>query len=172
MNKDDYEDFERRLSEISLRKHSVNLERVQRIHLGLDDEKMDFSAETLAQMIEEIADNCPEHEAFILMGVVNALRDSDADHRLELIAKKRGRYISPDRHSKNHHRNMLWLNWLAHLESKGIKTESAVAEICEKEGVSRATFFAAIKKAERFLEVGSTISGNDDAFRNPRPAKS
>jgi len=29
---------------IDLRRHNVNLERVQRIHLGIDNEAMDFSA--------------------------------------------------------------------------------------------------------------------------------
>ena len=38
--------------------HGVNLERVQRIQLGIDNEAMDFSEESLASMLEKIAFAC------------------------------------------------------------------------------------------------------------------
>ena len=39
------------VDQVSLRKHRVGLERVQRIHLGIDTEPMEFSTETLADML-------------------------------------------------------------------------------------------------------------------------
>lgn len=163
------------LDGISLRTHGVGLERVQRVHLGLDSEQMEFSAQTVAQMIQDIADNCDEDNAFILHAVVRALQGKDDCHTLTLQQKKRGRFEAPDLHEAKHNRRMSWLNWLAHLESQGVKTEAAITEIGEKEGVSRATVFAEIQKAEKWLEDGRKIFAGfqvDDNFKNPRPAKS
>lgn len=163
------------LDGISIRTHGVDLERVQRIHLGLDSEPMEFSAETVAQMIQDVADNCDAHNAFILHAVMRALRGNDDYHSLTLQQKKRGRFEAPDLQAAKHHRRRMWLHWLAHLESQGVKTEAAITEIGDKEGVSRATVFAEIRKAERFLEEGRSIFAGSpaaDNFQNPRPAKS
>ena len=160
---------------IGLRRHHVNLERVQRIHLGLDGEPMEFSAYTLAEMLQDVADNCDETDAFTLHAVARALQGKDEYHTLTLQQKKRGQFEAPNKREEKHYRRRKWLAWLAHLERQGIKTEAAIMDIAEKEGVSRATVFAEINKAEEFLKTGREIlAGLEDegVFQNPRPAKS
>ena len=39
--------------------HRVNLERVQRIELGIDNELMEFSEGTIAEMFQQMADERP-----------------------------------------------------------------------------------------------------------------
>ncbi len=142
---------------------------MQRLHLGLDDEPMNFDAATVARMLQDVADTCDENEAFTLHAVVNALLDRDDHHVLVLQQKKRGKFISPAKTTAKHNRNQKWLFWLAHLEKNGIKTEAAVAEISESEGVSRATVFAGVKAAERFLVDGRAMFPESRNFENPRP---
>lgn len=156
---------------VDLRHHKVELERVQRIHLGLDGEPMPFDAATIADMLQEVADRCDEDEAFTLRAVVNALRGEDDNHVLVLKRKMRGRYIPPDEHEAAHNRRDMWLAWLAHLEKSGMKTEAAVAAIAENQKVSRATVFSEIRAAEVFLDQGRKLIGGEN-FDNPRPAKS
>ncbi len=175
---DEDEDFLSNLSEgarklwegIDLRHHGVDLERVQRIHLGIDFEEMEFSADTIAHMLQEVADRCEEDEAFMIHSVVNALLGKDKHHRLVLQNKRRGKFVSPTEHEVMHNRNSNWLWWLAHLEKQGVKTESAVSEIAHKDGVSRATVFKGIKSAAAFQERGNKLSPGDPAFQNPRPS--
>jgi len=154
---------------IGLRRHRVGLERVQRIHLGLDDEPMEFNTGTIAQMLLEVADHCDDGEAFTIRGVVNALLGVDENHVLTLQQRKRGKFVSPTESSAKHNRNQKWLHWLAHREREGIKTEAAVAEIAEVEGASRATVFAGIKAAEGFLQRGQSMFPESPNFQNPRP---
>lgn len=156
---------------IGVRKHYVDLERVQRIHLDLDDEPMEFSAETIAAMVQDVADNCNEHEAFILHAVANALSGKDEHHVLLLQQNKRGRFVSPHEHRVTHIRNQHWLHWLAAMENDGVKTESAITEIARRFGVSRATVFSGIRQAEKFLETGRSIFPQNGNFENPRPSK-
>ena len=157
------------LERVSLRHHCVDLERVQRIHLGIDSEEMEFSAGTIAHMLQQIAEQCDEDEAFTIQVVVNALRGTDDHHVLVLQQKRRGKFVSPTKHEEKHNRNNKWLWWLGHLEKQGIKTESAVAEIAQKEGVSRATVFKGVKDAEAFQAWGRELSATAPAFQNPRP---
>lgn len=157
---------------IDLRRHWVGLERVQRIHLGLDDERMTFTSETIAQMIEDVAEKCDEDEAFTLRAVINALRGEDKNHILVLKQKKRGRFVSPDEFQEANFRRSMWLAWLASLENRGIKTESAISEIATDEGVSRATVFSEIRLAEEWLRQGKAMFPDSPHFENPRPDKS
>ena len=176
---DDGEDWRDGLSEgtrkvvdqISLRHHGVGLERIQRCHLGLDEEEMEFSAVTVAAMIQNVADQCDECDAFTLHAVVNALLGKDKHHRLELRQRKPGKWVNPTIHSETHNRNQKWLWWLAHLETQRVKTESAIADIAKKEGVSRAAVFAGIRQAEQFLITGLEAFPDSKNFENPRPAK-
>lgn len=160
------------LDKIDLRQHKVSLERVQRIHLNIDDEKMEFSALTLAAMLADIADRSDEDEAFLLRGVVNALRGDDEHHELILKQRRKGRFVSPTAYSATHNRNRVWLSRLAYLENEGWPTEAAVQEIATKAGVKRATVFAAIKAAEKYLADGKTMFPESPNFKNPRPSKS
>lgn len=159
------------LDRINLRNHRVNLERVQRIHLGIDDEEMEFSEETIARMIDDVAANCDENEAFTLCAISAALRGDDPYHRLQLKQKKPGRFENPTEHARKFNRNFMWLHTIAELELSGVKTESAIAEVADAAGVSRATVFAGLKDAEDFLQSGAELFPGNDAFTNPRPAK-
>lgn len=155
--------------------HSVNLERVLRGHLGLIDEPMEFTAESIASMLEEIADECDPTSAFELHAVVRALRGEDKHHRLVLQQVKRGKFVSPTERSQYSERALEWLRALAILEHDGLKTEAAVADIARRWQVSRASIFAGIKHAERLLEMGRSIERFSDsesgAYVNPRPSK-
>ncbi|CCA93378.1 hypothetical protein [Novosphingobium sp. PP1Y] len=159
-----------------LRRHRVNLERVQRIHQDIDTEPMEFSADSIAKMLDEIADQSDCNVAFTLQAVSRALRGQDDHHVLILKQKKRGKFVSPTEHDNHHCRIMSWLHTLAMHEQDGVKTEAAVALIAENWGVSRASVFAGIKEAEDYLESGRTLdwpSGEQtSAFTNPRPNKS
>jgi hypothetical protein len=148
----------------------VALERVQRLHLGIDEEEMEFSAATIASMLQEVADTCDESEAFTIHAVVRALQGADEDHELVLKQKRRGKYVSPTEHVATHNRNMSWLRTLALRESQGVKTEAAIAEIAEKWGVKRASVFEGVRDAQRFLKAGRETFGGPN-FENPRPAK-
>jgi predicted 3-demethylubiquinone-9 3-methyltransferase (glyoxalase superfamily) len=163
--------LERLIGPISLRKHSVDLERVQRIHLGIDNEPMEFNETTLAKMIEDVADNCEENEAFTLIAIAAALRGSDSNHRLILKQRKPGRWESPTEHEAHHAQIFSWLHTLANREISGEKTEAAVAWIADRWGVSRASVFAGVKEAEEFLRSGSQIFPGNANFKNPRPDK-
>lgn len=156
---------------INLRKHGVNLERVQRIHQGIDTEDMEFSAATIAQMLQEVADECDENDAFTIHAVVNALLGRDDHHRLVLKQKRPGKYVNPTAHEATHNRHQYWLHWLAGREDAGIKTEAAIAEIAASENVSRAAVFQGIRQAEEFLDRGRKIFEGNENFENPRPAK-
>jgi hypothetical protein len=151
----------------NLRRHSVDLERVQRLHLGVDDEPMEFSADTIAAMLQEIADVCDPASAFELHAVVRALEGKDAHHRLELKQVRRGKFASPAEHFR---RNMDWLNALAALEEQGVKTEAAIATIAEQAKCSRASVFAGIKEAEEICEVMRAADPSAGTV-NRRPAK-
>lgn len=156
---------------IPIRRHGVNLERVQRIHLGVDSEEMEFSAQTLADMLQEIADRIDENDAFTIHAIVNALLGRDDHHELVLKQKKRGKFVNPTVHEAKRNRQMKWLWWLAHLENQGIKTESAVATIAKSEKASRAAVFNGVKEAEKFQAWGRDLAPDAPAFQNPRPAK-
>src|SRR5436190_11836183 len=80
------------LDAISLRRHGVDLERVQRIHLDIENEQMDFTAVTVAQMLQDVADQCDENNAFTIHAVVRALLGKDEHHFLELKQKKPGKF--------------------------------------------------------------------------------
>lgn len=155
---------------VSLRRHAVDLERAQRLHLGLDNEQMEFSATTIAEMVQDIAHRCDENDAFTLHAVARALRGDDEHHWLQLKHKKRGRFVSPTDRERQFQRSMEWLRALARLELDGIKTESAVAKISEEWGVSRASVFQTIREAEAFLSQGARHFPDNPYFVNPRPS--
>lgn len=153
------------------RRHRVNLERVQRIHQGIDSEPMEFSASTIAKMLQDIADECDDHGAFTLHAVVRALLGTDDHHILVLKQKKPGKWVSPTVHESHANQIMGWLYTLANWELAGMKTEAAVAQIAELANVKRATVFAGIKEAEQFLASCRTLAPDADHLQNPRPSK-
>jgi hypothetical protein len=170
MTEEERLDFDDRL----VRNHIVDLERVQRIHLGVDSEPMEFTADTIADMVQDIADNSFTHEAFTLHAIARALRGLDDHHILVLRQKKRGKWESPTEHEKKHNREMSWLWTLGAWEHDGMKTEAAVARIAELANVSRATVFQGIRNAEAFLEHCREIIGDrqlPEHLKNPRPSK-
>lgn len=156
---------------IDLRRHSVNLERVQRIHLGIDCEPMGFNAESIAAMLQKVADSCDANEAFVIHAVARALLGLDQHHRLELKQQKPGQFKSPTKHEEHSAKLDSWLRQLAALEESGVKTESAVAEIAAEWSVSRAAVFAGIRETEASLEAAQKLFPKSDAFKNPRPTK-
>ena len=160
-------------SKRSLRRHHVNLERCQRLHLGLENEPMEFDATTLAAMVQDIANQCDEHEAFILHAVSRALTGDDEHHKLTLQHQKRGKFLSPTESEKRFVQDMNWLFTLANRENMGDQTEAGIAFIVELSGASRASIFAGIRRAETFLKHGlETFPDSPGAakFENPRPA--
>lgn len=126
-------------------KHIVDLERVQRIQLGLDDEPMDFNEQTLADMIQRVVDENPYHsQAFIMRALANALRGDDDHHRLHLRQKARGRWESPSDYRARHRRHTAWLIRLHRLRASGWQTDAAVHRIAETTGTSVSAVYAGI----------------------------
>lgn len=157
--------------------HGVNLERVQRIFLGLDSEPMEFDENSIAGMLEAIArETLPEH-GFTLFAIVEALRGNDDHHVLQLKQKRPGKWENPTEFEDRYNREMKWLWSLGSWEHQGIKTEAAVARIAEIESVSRASVFAGVRRAEKFLDDCWSIRGETRFgprprhLTNPRPAK-
>ncbi len=162
------------------RKHTLPLADVQRIHLGLkvglwEAEPMDFSADTVADMLQSIVDQVSESNAAKIYAVVRALRGKDKHHRLELRQNSKGKHKMHDARAADRKRNHEWLELLAQLESDGTKTEAAIAEICQRFKVSRATVFDGIKSAELVLEMCRSVDelqGKTTCeHANPRPSK-
>lgn len=158
------------VSSVNLRRHSINLERIQRIHLGIDSEPMEFSANTIADMLQQVADECDEDSAFTIHAVVNALRGLDEHHVLQLKRKRRGRFVSPTEREEQTNRNLSWLHSLAKLEAEGMQTEAAIAKISDVWKVSRAAVYAGIAKAEDFYRTVDQIANKDGETSNPRLA--
>lgn len=163
-------------TEEEIRHLTVPLQDVQRTFFGLEyHEPMEFSAESIAEMLQQIADASTTGKAIAIHAVVRALRGLDEHHRLEL------RQVKPGKHKLSHHyaaereQNQAWLERLAAYERDGMKTEAAVAAIAEEWGVSRASVFAGVKSAENMLGLVSSLEhhlGNDGLkFENPRPRK-
>lgn len=168
-------EFRDKYSDWPANKHGVNLERVQRIHMGLDDEPMAFDEGSLADMLQDISDADPQGEAaFALTALANALRGKDDHHALTLKQKKPGKWQSPTELNAQWNREDSWLRTLGHWECEGMKTEAAVARIAELAGVSRASVFAGVRAAEKRLESAQQLFRADDLpphLLNPRPAK-
>lgn len=148
--------------------HGVNLERVQRIQFGVEDEPMLFDESTIANMLEKIARDAFPDDAFVLFAVVEALRGNDEHHRLVLRQKKPGKWVSPTEFATRKERHRMWLYALGNWEREGIKTEAAVARIAELEGVSRASVFAGIRDAEEDIERAWSLF-HPEGFQGPRP---
>jgi hypothetical protein len=151
-------------------KWNVDLERTQRILLGLDSEEMEFSEASIGKLMRQIAN---EQEplsdvCIILHAVANALLKNDDDFHLVLKHNKRGKFLSPHETDKKFNREMSILYSLASLENKGMKTEAAVAQCMEWFSCSRSAIFLAIENAEKFLADGQEIFPGNENFANPR----
>lgn len=172
-------EFRDRHSDWPANRHRVNLERVQRIELGLDSEPMPFNETTLADMLQGIADAEPTgNAAFALTALANALRGTDPHHALKLKQKRPGKWQSPTDAEIQWNREASWLWTLGAWEREGMKTEAAIAKIAELEGVSRATVFAGVRSAEQWLELAWSVFQSEDSeverpehLTKPRPIK-
>lgn len=137
--------FKGKYSDWPENKHRVDLERVQRIHLGIDQEPMEFSEESLAQMLQALADDRPtDHSAFVLHALARALRGEDDNHRLVLKQAKRGKWNSPSDEFALRRQSLAWRLRLERLRNEGWQTEAAIHRIAETTGNSVSTVYARI----------------------------
>lgn len=136
-----------RLDSYPMNEHRVDLERVQRCHLELDDEPMRFDELTVAAMLQDLADESPfGHEAFVLRGVARALRGEDEHHKLVLRQTKKGKWESPADRSAKMIQHVSWLLEVDALESEGWQTDAAVHQVAAKYGQGVSTIYAGIKE--------------------------
>ena len=148
-------------SDYPMNRHNVDLERVQRIQLGIDVESMEFSEESVAQMLQEMADERPAgHSAFVLRSLANALRGEDRNHRLVLKQTKRGKWVSPSDDHTRRRQNIAWLWRLDRLQNEGWQTDAAIHRIAETTGNSVATVYARISSERAWQsEIQSIVQG-------------
>lgn len=126
-------------------RHKVNLERVQRIYLGLEDEQMPFDEASLADMLQGIADDNPTGEAaFVLAAFANALRGEDEYHRLSLRQVKKGNWQSPSKQHAKRRQQLAWIVRLERLQREGWQTDAAIHRIAETTGKSVSAIYAGI----------------------------
>ena len=152
-------------TEDEIRRLPTPLEDVQRIFSGLEHhEPMELSAESIAEMLQQIADASTIGKACVIHAVVRALRGLDQHHKLELRQVRQGKHKLSHDYAADRARNQKWLESLATQERSGMKTEAAIAAIAEEWKVSRASVFAGIKFAEMCLSLYQD--------ENPRPSKS
>lgn len=135
-------------------RHGVNLERVQRLHLGLEDEPMAFDEESLADMLQSLADADPRgRAAFVLTALANALRGKDDHHRLRLHQSKRGKWLSPSDRVARHRQHCAWILRLHRLQRQGWQTDAAIHRIAETTGNSVSRIYAGIAEERAFADV-------------------
>lgn len=138
------------LPNFSYRRHGVNLERVQRIHLGIDAAPMDFNEATLASMIEDVAEHCDDDAAFILHAFARALKGEDDHHKLTLRQSRRGRWQSPTERRAKHRQHLAWILRLDRMKARGWPTEAAIHQIARTTGNSVSKVYAGIAEEERY----------------------
>lgn len=139
--------------------HRVDLERVQRCHLGLDNEEMSFDEKSLANMLQELADNSPSHAStFAVRAIANALRGDDEHHALRLVQKKRGKWKSPAHDRTRHRQHLAWIWRLERLQEQGWGKEAAVHRIAETTGKSVATIYAGIAEERHWQQSMRELS--------------
>lgn len=138
----------------SLNNHNVDLERVQRCHLGLDDEVMEFSERSIALMLQDLADELRYgHEAFVLRAVANALVGIDPHHRLTLKQIRPGRWDSPADSRARHRQHLAWIVRLHRMQEKGWQTDAAIHQIAHTTGKSVSRVYAGIAEERRWQDV-------------------
>jgi len=155
-------------SRTPMNRHGVNLERVQRCHLDLDEEPMDFSEKTIADMLQDVADTLRHgHEAFVCSAVANALRDSDGHHKLSLNQKQRGKWKSPADQQEMRLKHLYWLVEVDKLEAEGWPTDAAVHHVAAQQGVSVATVYGGMRDTKLQRETARAIADFLDAKVKP-----
>lgn len=148
-----------RLNSVPMNRHSVNLERVQRCHLGIDDEPMQFDEASIADMLQDVADTLRYgSEAFVLRGIANALRGNDDHHSLVLRQVKRGKWKSPSERTERLTQQINWAIDLGKLEADGWQTDAAVHRVAELAGVGVSTVYAGIKEQQCWKDHLKEIS--------------
>lgn len=169
--------FEDKYSRAPLCRHGVGLERVQRSHLGIDDEPMLLSEATLADMLQDVADELRHgHAAFVIAAVANALRGADTHHKLTLHQTKRGKWLSPSDHTARKRQHLAWIIRLGRLQRDGWQTDAAVHRIAETTGNSVSRVYAGIAEenewqaeATKIAKAIRELKGLERGRRSPSP---
>ncbi len=142
-----------------INRHRVGLERVQRCHLDIDCEPMEFSEFTIAAMLQDLADGWPEtHFAFVMRGLANALRGEDDNHKLILKRAKQGKWRSPADREIQSRRHIAWTLRVERLQKQGWPKDAAVHRIAETTSFSVATIYAGLAERDAFARVARSIA--------------
>lgn len=169
-------EFHTKHSDWPANRHKVSLERVQRLQLGLDDEPMAFDEESLADMLQSLADADPRgRAAFVLTALANALRGEDDHHRLRLHQAKRGKWQSPSDRVARHRQHCAWFVRLHRLQREGWQTDAAIHRIAETTGNSVARVYAGIAEERAWQEVlrdFPKVHGEFDKLKRSRANRS
>lgn len=147
-------EFRHKHSDWPSNRHKVDLERVQRIEMGLDNEPMVFDENSLADMLQGIADANPiGAPAFVLAALANALKGKDEYHRLRLQQAKRGKWSSPADQNARHRQHCAWILRLHRLQKEGWQTDAAIHRIAETTGNSVSRVYAGIAEERAWQDV-------------------
>ena len=165
--------FKGKYSDWPQNKHGVDLERVQRIHLGIDQEPMDFSEESLAEMLQKLADERPTDEgAFVLRALANALRGKDDNHQLHLKQVKRGTWKSPSDELTRRRQAWAWMLRLERLKNEGWEREASIYRIAETTGNSVSTVYSRIAEEKALqTKMQNFAESLDDVKRSLKSRK-
>lgn len=143
-----------------------HLEIAQRDFLGVVDEPMAFSEETIAKVIDEISANCADGcSRLFLDALARTLRGTDEHFRLRLSGNARRKFVPTDEHTANRLRRAHIAATVKWRESSGDPKEAAVAFACQKFNLSRAMVFKLLKEeaewrktVEDFLYANSLMT--------------
>lgn len=127
-------------------------ELVQRDFLGVIDEPMEFSDASLAECLRKIiADIGAETNAgYLLGGIANALTTGQGGWRLSLKKATPGRFISVSEHENMRERDAEIARFLFDRQADGVSKKVAVIDASERFELSRASVFAAARRAYEF----------------------
>ena len=163
----------------SKRKYAaVNLERYQRIFLGLDDEFMMFSGASVGHILVEIGNELADDNGMFVRAVGDALLGRDEHHVVTIQNRRKGRFVTPFERSQRH-REIFHVEFTVwqHLDL-GLQMKAAVSRTGEIFGRSRAWVFAALREVGEFRESVKLMrvsmefglgEWNDDAVPSPTP---
>ena len=157
---------------------AVNLERYQRIFLGLDDEFMMFSGASVGHILVDIGNELSDDNGMFVRAVGNALLGRDEHHVVTIQNRRKGRFVTPFERGQRH-REILHVEYTVwqHLDL-GLQMKAAVSRTGEIFGRSRAWVFAALREVGEFRESVKLVRASrefelrdcdDDAVPSPTP---
>lgn len=138
----------------------VNLERHQRIFLGLDDEPMKFDAGTVGQLLVDIGTDLDDDYGLFIRAVGSAFLGLDEHHVISLRNRKKGKFIDPSEHSRRHREIMHLEHVVLRFLDLGLQMKAAVSRTGEIFGRSRAWVFAALREAQYFHETSEMVAAS------------